>query len=191
MPEFYKGGNSEYQKSAQRYLDAIAVSFRDDPGARSYLLQGTIYSKVYEDSSPLWNEQWMTRDPINKMKCAFWANYWYEPCKNCTCRITSSVSMEIDAMFFLTNSQGNILALHVEMKRDGEAFSIGQAEAYMPRAECFRDERRVRKSLMRHDHFLTVLFHGYGTDLPFVQKYFDRVIDHNSARRVFQNYPSR
>jgi hypothetical protein len=78
--------------------------------------------------------------------------------------------MEIDAMFFLQNAEGKTLAVHVEMKRDREPLSIGQAEAYRPRAECYRDQRRVRKGLLPHDHFMTVLFCGTGTDIPSIER---------------------
>ena len=97
--------------------------------------------------------------------------------------------MEIDAMFFLRNSEGKSLAVHVEMKRDREPLSIGQAEAYRLRAACFRDQRRVRKTLPFHDHFITVLFCGIGTDVPWVKRYFDRVILHTDAQTAFPGYP--
>ena len=41
--------------------------------------------------------------------------------------------MEGGEPLVLENSEGKRLALHIEMKRDGEALSIGQAEAYRPR----------------------------------------------------------
>jgi hypothetical protein len=126
----------------------------------------------------------------DSMTCPFWSNYWYEPCQSCDCRIDKSVSMEIDAMFFPRNSVGETLALHIEMKRDREPLSIGQAEAYRPRAECFRDRRRVRKTLLAHDHFITVLFCGVGTNIPSVERHFDRVILHERARNVFPKYPA-
>lgn len=93
-------------------------------------------------------------------------------------------------MFFLQNLEGKTLAVHVEMKRDREALSLGQAEAYRPRAACYRDQRRERKGLLPHDHFMTVLFCGTGTDIPAVEPYFDRVILHESARNLFPGYPA-
>jgi hypothetical protein len=98
--------------------------------------------------------------------------------------------MEIDAMFFLQNAEGQTMAVHIEMKRDHEPLSIGQAEAYRPRAECYRDRRRVRNGLLTHDHFITVLFCGVGTDIPLVEQHFDRVILHESARNIFPEYPA-
>jgi len=97
--------------------------------------------------------------------------------------------MEMDALFFLENLEGKRLAVHVERKRDGEALSIGQGEAYRPRAECYRDQRRIRKGVLRHDHFIAVLFCGAQTDTRLVRQYFDRVILHDSARNVFPGYP--
>jgi hypothetical protein len=191
MPEFYDHGTCRYQLAAQPYLVAIARGVRDSTASRAFLLQGTEYEQAYVDPEPLWREQWKRRDPINSMSCPFWSNYWYEPCQSCDCRVDGSVSMEIDAMFFLRNAAGKTIAVHVEMKRDRELLSIGQAEAYRPRAACFRDQRRVRKTLLSHDHFVTVLFCGVGTDVPLVEQYFDRVILHENARNVFPGYPSR
>lgn len=189
MPEFYDE-RCLYQKKAQPYLTAIARGVRDKATSRAFLLEKTEYEQSYVGAKPLWREQWKKRDPADFMLCPFWSNYWYEPCKSCNCRIDNSVSMEIDAMFFLQNIEGQIMAVHIEMKRDREPLSIGQAEAYRPRAVCYRDQRRVRKGLLAHDHFITVLFCGVGTDIPLVEGHFDRVILHESARNVFPEYPA-
>ena len=98
--------------------------------------------------------------------------------------------MEIDAMFFLRNVEGKTLAVHIEMKRDRESLSIGQAEAYRARAACYRDQRRVRKGLLAHDHFIAVLFCGVGSDIPLAERYFDRVVLHDSARKMLSGYPA-
>lgn len=185
MPEFFEA-DYRYQKAAQPYLAAIAAGVRDDPEARDFLLRGTHYAGLYQPAETLWHEQWQAR---GSTKCPFWSNYWFNPCKDCNCRIDNSVSMEIDALFFLRNTAGERIAIHVEMKRDGEALSLGQAEAYRPRAECYRDKRRVRKGILEHDHFITVLFCGSGTDMPIVQQFFDRIILHDDARAVFPGYP--
>jgi hypothetical protein len=190
MPEFYDSGTCRYQRAAQPYLAAIARGVRDKKESRAFLLQGTEFARTYAAAEPLWSEQWRRRDPSDSMTCPFWSNYWYEPCQSCNCRIDESVSMEIDAMFFLRNAEGKTLAVHIEMKRDRESLSIGQAEAYRPRAACFRDQRRVRSTLLPHDEFVTVLFCGVGTDIPLVERYFDRVILHDSARNVFPGYPA-
>lgn len=189
MPEFYNHGTCRYQLAAQPYLDAIARGVRDNPASRAFLLEGTEYAQAYADAEPLWKDQWEMRDPTDSMKGPFWSNYWYEPCPSCDCRIDKSVSMEIDALFFLRNSEGKSIAVHVEMKRDREPLSIGQAEAYRLRAACFRDQRRVRKTLPLHDHFIAVLFCGIGTDVSRVERYFDRVILHTGARTGFPGYP--
>jgi hypothetical protein len=96
--------------------------------------------------------------------------------------------MEIDAMFFLQNSERETLAVHIEMKRDWEALSTGQGEAYRPRAECYRDRRRARKAILEQDHFVTVLFCGIGSDIA-LAKHFDRVIPHDNACSAFPGYP--
>jgi hypothetical protein len=189
MPEFYDQGTCSYQLAAQPYLDAIARGIRDKAESRAFLLEGTDCAQPYAVADPPWREQWKRRDPTNSLQCPFWSNYWYKPCRSCDCRIDNSVSMEIDAMFFLRNAEGKTMAVHIEMKRDRERLSIGQAEAYRPRAACFRDERRVRKTLLAHDHFVTVLFCGIGTDIPLVKRYFNRVILHDTARNVFPGYP--
>lgn len=189
MPEFYDHGACSYQLAAQPYLDAIARGVRDDTASRAFLLMGTEYAQAYAGAEALWREQRNIRDPSDSLKGPFWSNYWYELCPSCDCRIDDSVSMEIDAIFFLRSVEGKTIAVHIEMKRDREPLSIGQAEAYRPRAACFRDQRRVRKTLLAHDHFVTVLFCGIGTDIPLVETYFDRVILHDSARSVFPGYP--
>jgi hypothetical protein len=191
VPEFYDHGNCRYQPAAQPYLAAIARGIRDNPASRAFLLKGTEYEPPYANAKPLWQEQWKKRDPTDSMKCPFWSNYWYEPCPSCDCRIDNSVSMEIDAMFFLRNAKGTTLAAHIEMKRDREPLSIGQAEAYRPRAACLRDQRRERKTLLAHDHFITVIFCGIGTDTMLIEQHFDRVILHETARNFFPEYPTR
>jgi hypothetical protein len=189
LPENYDGGNCRYQPAAQPYLSAIARGVKDMPSARAFLLQGTEYALAYTGAEPMWAEQWKKRDPANSMKCPFWSNYWYEPCRGCNCRIDKSVSMEIDAIFFLRSKEKKIVAVHIEMKRDREALSNGQADAYKPRAACYRDRRRIREGVLTHDHFVTVIFCGTGTDIPRVQQHFDRVILHDEARTVFPGYP--
>ncbi len=191
MPEFYDHGTCRYQLAAQPYLAAIARGVRDEAASRAFLLEGTEFAQIYAAAEPLWREQWKRRDPADSMKCPFWSNYWYEPCQSCDCRIDESVSMEIDAMFFLRNLKGSTIAVHIEMKRDRENLSIGQAEAYRPRAACFRDQRRARGTLLAHDHFVTVLLCGIGTDTPLAERYFDRVILHDDARNIFPGYPGR
>jgi hypothetical protein len=189
VPEFYDGKCS-YQKQAQPYLAAIARGIKDSAASRAFLLEGTEFERSYAGAKPLWQEQWKKRDPSDSMVCPFWSNYWYEPCPSCDCRIDNSVSMEIDAMFFLQNVEGETLAVHVEMKRDREPLSLGQAEAYRPRAACYRDQRRERKGLLPHDHFMTVLFCGAGTDILSIEGFFDRVILHEIARNLFPDYPT-
>jgi hypothetical protein len=190
VPEFYERGSCTYQKAAQPYLDAIARGVRDDPLARAFLLQGTEFEESYRDCVALWDAQRQQRDPMDRMSGPFWSNYWTEPCEGCTCRIDKSVSMEIDAMFYLQNSSLQIMAVHLEMKRDRERLSLGQAQAYRPRAACYRDQRRARPKVLAHDHFLTVLVCGEGTDLGAVSPYFDRVITHPVARAMFGGYPA-
>jgi hypothetical protein len=189
MPEFYDHGRCRYQPAAQPYLAAIARAVRDEAASRAFLLEETELAQAYAAAMPLWHEQWKARDPSDSMSCPFWSNYWYEPCGSCDCRIDKSVSMEVDAIFFLRNAEGETIAVHIEMKRDRERLSIGQAEAYRPRAACYRDQRRARKGVLPHDHFITVLFCGIGTDIPLVKRYFDRVIPHDRARDVFSAYP--
>ena len=189
MPEFYTEKCS-YQGKAQPYLAAIARGIRDDASSRAFLLEKTEYEQSYAGAKALWREQWEKRDPTDSMRCPFWSNYWSNPCPSCNCRIDNSVSMEIDAMFFLQNTVGKTLAVHVEMKRDREPLSVGQAEAYRPRAACYRDQLRVRKGVLAHDHFVTILFCGIGTDIPLMERHFDRVILHESAINVFPEYPA-
>ena len=189
MPESYALAKCSYQLRAQPYLEAIARGFRGNAASRAFLLEETEHEAAYAGAEPLWQEQWQARDPTDSMKCPFWSNYWYEPCLICNCGIDNSVSMEIDALFFLRSSLGKTLAIHIEMKRDNEQLSHGQADAYRPRAACYRDGRRTRKGLLKHDDFVTVLFCGKGTDMEFAKRHFDRVILHTSAGDEFPDYP--
>jgi hypothetical protein len=50
-----------------------------------------------------------------------------------------------------------LLACHF-IKRKPEALLVGQAEAYRPRTEYYRDQRHVQKGVLRHDHVVTVRF---------------------------------
>jgi hypothetical protein len=95
MPEFYDHGTCRYQLAAQPYLAAIARGIRDEVASRAFLLEGTEYAQAYLGAQPPWRDQWNTRDPTDSLKCPFWSNYWYEPCRSCDCRIDSSVSMEM------------------------------------------------------------------------------------------------
>ncbi len=190
MPEFYKGSTCRYQPAAQPYLDAIARGVRYKATSRAFLLEGTEYSQSYAGAKLLWRKQWKKRDPTDSNKCPFWSNYFYEPCQSCNCRIDDSVSMEIDAIFFLRDAEGKTLAIHIEMKRDGEPLKFGQSEAYRPRAECYRDQRRIRETLLAHNYFIAVLFHGTGTDIPLAKSHFDSVISHECARNIFPQYPT-
>lgn len=189
LPESYEGGTCRYQLRAQPYLASIAQAVRNDATARAFLLLGTAQAARFADSEPLWQRQWFARDPQDAMKCPFWSNYWSEPCSSCNCRVDGSVSMEIDALFFLRNPADEVLALHVEVKRRNEAFSIGQAEAYRLRAECYRDGRRARKGVLKHQHFATLLFCDDATDLDEAARHFDRIITHEMAWPILRGYP--
>ena len=125
MPEFYDQGSSTYQLRAQPYLDAIARGIRCDPLSRAFLLKGTEFETSYDSAESPWQAQRERREPKKEMKGPFWSNYWYKPCKSCNCRIDDSVSMEIDAIFFLRNEEQRTLVIHIEMKRDGEEESHG------------------------------------------------------------------
>jgi hypothetical protein len=191
MPEFYDRCTCRYQLAVQPYLDAIARGIQNHAASRAFILQETEYQQSYADAKPLWQEQWKKRDPGNSLKCPFWSNYWYNPCHSCNCRIDGSVSMEIDAIFFLRNGAGKTMAIHIEIKRDYEPLSLGQAEAYRPRAACYRDQRRVRRGILAHDHFVTVLVCGNGPDVHSAERHFDRVISHANAREMFPGYPTK
>lgn len=186
MPEFYIDTANGYQKGAQPYLDAIARAVRDNVPVREWLLNGTGFEASYADARPLWREHWALRGDVG---CPFWANYWYNPCTTCDCRIDGAKSMEIDALFFLENAEGRRLALHVEMKTEKEAFSLGQQESYRPRAACYQEGRRHRKGVLPHQDFMTLLLCGDSTDSALAAQYFDRVVRHREAVRLVPGYP--
>lgn len=189
MPEFYDGEGGNYSIRAQPYLDAIARGIRDDPVARAFLFEGTDFAQAYAGAKPLWQQQWQARDPKNANKAPFWASYCCCACRSCDCGISESGAIEIDALFFLQNAEGKTLAVHIEMKRDRENLSPGQAEGYRPRAACYRDEGRERKGVLPHNDFIVILFCGTGTDIASAKQHFDRVILHDEARKIFYRYP--
>src|SRR5690606_18668914 len=104
------------------------------------------------------DEQRATRWATKRTKQPFWANYWCELDRRCTCRIDGSKALETDAIFFFRNSAMRTLAVHVEFKHPKETFGFGQPEAYPLRAACFAKTHHKRRAVNAHDDWSTVIF---------------------------------
>jgi hypothetical protein len=178
-----------YSGKAQPYLDAIAEGLFASQEIRDWLLVGTSMAEQYTGAKVLIDEQRAVRWRVKPTKQPFWANYWCGRDSRCTCRIEGSKGLESDAIFFLRNDLARVLAVHVEFKHTGEAFSYGQPEAYPLRAACFAKTYHERPTLNRHDHWMTVLFCGEETLIDQRLTYFQRVITHGEAARMIRAYP--
>jgi hypothetical protein len=121
-------------------------------------------------------------------KQPFWANYWCGRDSRCTCRIEGSTGIESDAIFFFWNSSDRVLAVHVEFKHANEAFSLGQADAYPRRADCFVRTHHERPTLNAHHDWTTVIFCGAEALLDQRLSNFQRVITHGEAARMIRAY---
>ena len=100
------------------------------------------------------------------------------------------VSMEIDAIFFLRSTEGKTIAIHIEMKRDNEPlFYTGKLRPIDPEPRVTGTSAACEKPFLSTITSSAVIFCGIGTDIPFVERHFDRVVTHESARNAFPEYP--
>jgi len=106
------------------------------------------------------------------------------------CRIEGSKGLESDAIFFLRNGLGRILAVHIEFKHPNEPFGFGQSESYPLRAACFMKTHHERPTLNAHDDWATVLFCGVDTLSDHRLANFQRVITHEEAAAMIRGYPT-
>jgi hypothetical protein len=82
-----------------------------------------------------------------------------------------------------------VLAVHVEFKRQNEAFGFGQPEAYPLRAACFVNTYHQRPTINAHDDWTTVIFCGAESLLDQRLSNFHRIITHGEARAMIATYP--
>ncbi len=179
-----------YSEKAQPYLDAIAAGVFKSINVRNWLIEGTPAADQYINSDVLIDEQRDVRWSKGPTKQPFWANYWCGRDAHCTCRIEGSKGLESDAIFFLRNRTGNILAIHLEFKHPKEPFQFGQPEAYPLRADCFVKTCQDRPTLNQHHDWMTVIFCGKDTLSDPRLSYFQRIITHDEAAIVLDDYPT-
>ncbi|WP_157959725.1 hypothetical protein [Devosia submarina] len=180
---------ASYSVKAQPFLDVIAFNVFAHQHVRDWLISGTPAAYAFTGSTVLIDEQRLVRWHARPTKQPFWANYFCGLDSRCTCRIAGSKSLESDAVFFFRNQGGSTLAVHVEFKHAGEAFRYGQPEGYPLRAACFAKTYDERKAVNPHDAWTTVLFCGAETIEDPRLVYFDRVILHEQARAMMDQYP--
>ncbi|MEH6718874.1 MAG: hypothetical protein V7704_08350 [Aurantimonas endophytica] len=175
-----------YSEKAQPFLDAIGAAVLSSVEVRDWILSGIPTASAYIGSTTAADEQ---RKKRGITKQPFWANYWCGQDSRCTCRIAGSRSLESDAIFFLRNTAGRTLALHVEFKHPREAFGYGQPEGYPLRAACFTRTWAARKSLLPHDDWATTIFCGLEAASDPRINAFQRIITHAEARIRIPGYP--
>jgi hypothetical protein len=181
---------SAYSEKAQPFLNAIADGVFTSSNTRDWLIQGTPHEASYAGCEVLADEQRAVRWRQKPTKQPFWANYWCGRDSRCTCRIEGSKGLESDAIFFIRNTSGRILAVHVEFKHPGEAFGFGQPEAYPLRAACFTRTYAQRKTVNPHHDWTTVVFCGEDARSDPRLSNFQRIITHTEAAEVIAGYPA-
>jgi hypothetical protein len=182
---------SSYSRKAQPYLDAIAAGVFGSQAVRDWLLDGTPMESEFRDSTVLIDEQRTIRWRKKPTLQPFWANYHCGLDRNCRCRIEGSRGLESDAIFFLRNRAGSVLAIHLEFKHRGEPLRFGQPEAYPLRAACFARTHDKRPTLNAHDRWTTVIFCDEKAISDPRLSNFQRVITHSEARRAIASYPGQ
>lgn len=180
---------TDYSAKAQPFLDAIAEGVFTSQDIRDWLIAGTPHQVNYVGSVALTDDQRAVRWKSKPTKQPYWANYWCGRDSRCTCRIEGSSGLESDAIFFLRNALGRVLAVHVEFKHTHEPFGFGQPEAYPLRAACFSSTYRERPTLNPHQDWSTVIFCGADALQDKRLSAFQRVIIHAEAARMIQAYP--
>jgi hypothetical protein len=180
---------SGYSAKAQPFLDAIAAGVFADVAVRNWLIAGTPMAHSYSDAAVLDDEQRAVRWASRPTKQPFWANYFCGRDSRCTCRIEGSKSLESDAIFFLRNQSGRVLAAHVEFKHPRECFEVGQPEGYALRAACFSRTHASRRTLNPHDDWATILFSDDHALRDPRARFFQRVITHREAAGRLPGYP--
>ncbi|KTR06898.1 hypothetical protein NS365_05540 [Aureimonas ureilytica] len=179
-------GMPGYSEKAQPYLDAIGAAVLSSAEVRDWILTGIPGAIPYLGSTPVADEQ---RAKRGATKQPFWANYWCGRDSRCTCRIEGSKALESDAIFFLRNTEGRTLGLHVEFKHPRETFGYGQPEGYPLRAACFAKTWAGRKTMLPHEDWATVIFCGAeAVSDPRIGS-FQRIITHAEARQRIRDYP--
>lgn len=170
-------------------MEAIAVGIFTSQDVRDWLVRGTPVELQYTGAGVFVDEQRAVRWKTKATRQPFWANYFCGRDDRCTCRISGSRSLESDAIFFLANGSGRVLAAHIEFKQRNEPFQFGQPEGYPLRAACFVKTQRKRRALNTHDDWTTVLFCDEKTLSDSRISNFHRVITHAEAERMIENYP--
>ncbi|WP_148912561.1 hypothetical protein [Maritimibacter alkaliphilus] len=168
-------------------MTAIATAAFSDASVRNWLIQGTRFETAYRDAISLHELQAAIRPGT---KSPFYENYWCGKDTRCACKVEGSRAIETDMMIFLENSGGRRLGIHIEMKRDGEALSPGQAETYPRRAACWASPATRPRRVLPHHEWMTAIFCGDREIGSPALSPFMRQIGHSEAGRILPEYPA-
>jgi hypothetical protein len=167
---------ASYSERELRYARPVANAILNDPAFREWLLSGT-HHVSYKDGEPAGDIQGTYRS--KNLKNPYWFNYWCPRDAKCECRIGSGI--ETDIFLILVRPSAERLGLHLEIKRPGDKLRVGQAESYARRAACWANPSTRPKTVMPHDHFVTILIGGRELNRRELIRHFDKVIFHDEV----------
>jgi hypothetical protein len=174
-----------YSELELDYARPLAEGLINSKIFRRWFIAETRYAYDYSLAGPIGKGQSDLRSP--KMKNPYWFNYWCGKDSGCWCRIGTAI--ETDILLVFERDNGHRLALHIEIKRPGEALRVGQAESYPRRAQCWLNSNTTPKNVPPHQDFLTIIVCGrnLGSDLRL--GFFDKVVFHDEVACQLEAYP--
>ena len=175
---------ASYSERELRDARPVANAILNDRRFREWLLSGT-QNESYKDSEPAGDTQgtYQSKNLTNP----YWFNYWCSKDRKCECKIGSGI--ETDIFLVLVRPSAERLGLHLEIKRPNDRLREGQAESYPRRAACWTNPNTRPKTVMPHDHFLTILIGGRELNDREIISHFDKVIYHDEVARIIPTYP--
>jgi hypothetical protein len=175
-----------YSPKATPALVAIAMSAFREQEVRDWLVAGTGKANQFAGAKSLHVEQAAIR---GHTRGPFFTNYWWGAKRLAPCLAPGSTACEVDAMLFLEAATGRRLAIHIEFKRENEALTVEQAEAYPARAAYFAERAHCPPQIPVHDEWMTLLFCAEKDRKNPAAAIFDRAISHAEAAQVIADYP--
>jgi hypothetical protein len=175
-----------YSELELNYARPLADDLITSSSFRKWFIAGTRYAHDYSLARPIGKSQSSLRSP--KMKNPYWFNYWCGKDSDCCpCRIGAAI--ETDILLILERDNSRRLALHIEIKRPGEALRVGQAESYPRRAECWVNLTTRPRTVPSHQDFLTTIVCGRNLGSDPRLGFFDKVVFHDEVANQLEPYP--